>query len=511
MKKLKLFFIFILILISLSLSFSFAQSDLDKIKEDYFKNHRYDEFVSYLKNLEKKEPIRKIEISYYIALSRYQQLKYLEETQNWDLYFKYGNDYKEELVKEAKKTIDLTSYKDKIHLYALSLLWRFYKDQQSPQEIETKKSLIEACSLYSKETDELTPIKEIADIFISYEDKLGAEKLYKLYTERLIVIEKDLTKLRLFASNALKENNLDLAIQIYDAYIERIIKEYPKEKLLNELISIAKSFSFKTSGKYNLEYAEKVFNKIESLYGNDIFDEETLYLRAYNLEKSLNYKEALKQYLIFLERFPESKSIQEITFKTAVISAYSLADLEKAFDYFKRLIKKEEITPYLISSLYQLGLISQWQNNYEEAKNYYNTLLEKAGNDFEELKNLAKIRLSEIENKSPIEYNLKTFLDLSFSKETFFQRGTLSLSSSDFKTSKGKSIEVSASVVVPESGCYSIDLNYLWSGELGISSSSLNQNVFSTSYKSSGTKLINLIVLTPTGILDKSYLMIDVE
>jgi hypothetical protein len=65
--------------------------------------------------------------------------------------------------------------------------------------------------------------------------------------------------------------------------------------------------------------------------------------------------------------------------------------------------------------------------------------------------------------------------------------------------------------MLPESGCYSIDLNYLWSGELGISSPSLNQNVFTTSYKSSGTKLINLIVLTPSGILDKSYLMVDVE
>jgi len=507
MKKLKLFFIFILILISLS----FAQSDLDKIKEDYFKNHRYDEFVSYLKNLEKKEPSRKIEISYYIALSRYQQLKYLEETQNWDLYFKYGNDYREQLLRELKKVIDLTSYKDKINLYALSLLWRFYKDQQSPQEIETKKSLMEACSLYLKETDELKPIKEIADVFKSYENKLDAEKLYQLYADKLKVLEKDLTELGLFASSALKENNLDLAIQIYDAYIERITKEYPKEKLLNELISIAKSFSFSTTGNYNLEYAEKIFRQIELLYGKDAFDEETLYLRGYNLEKSLNYKEALKQYLIFLEKFPESKYIHEITFKTAVIYAYSLADLEKAFDYFKRLIKKEEITPYLISSLYQLGLISQWQNNFNEAINYYNTLLEKAGNDFEELKNLAKIRLNEIENKNPIEYNLKTFLDLSFSKETFFQSGNLSLSSSDFKISKGKSIEVSASVTLPESGCYSIDLNYLWSGELGISSPSLNQNVFTTSYKSSGTKLINLIVLTPSGILDKSYLMVDVE
>ncbi|MCM8783107.1 MAG: hypothetical protein NC909_01740, partial [Candidatus Omnitrophica bacterium] len=135
----------ILVIIFLFSRPSFSQKDLGLLKEDYFKDHRYDEFVVYLKDLRKRRSFSDAQLSYYIALTRYNQLKYLEENQNWDAYFKYGNLYRDELVKEAKKAIDSTSFKDKINLYAHTLLWQFYKTQQIPQEIELKKALQEAC------------------------------------------------------------------------------------------------------------------------------------------------------------------------------------------------------------------------------------------------------------------------------------------------------------------------------------------------------------------------------
>jgi len=497
---------FILLGLFLFLYSVLAKVDLDKVKEEYFNNQRYGDFVNYLKDLSKKEPHLANEISYYIGLCRYEQLKYLEEAQDWDRYFKYGNDYREELERELKKVIKRTTYKDKINLYAQLILFRFYKDQMHPSAEEIKNSLMDNTNLYIKETNDFLILKDIADTFLIYQYKNEAEKLYRVYVENLVSLEKDLEKLDSFGANLLKENKLDLAVCFYDTYIERLIRDYPKEKVLPKLFFIGKEFSFKVN-----EFAERIFKLIEDRYGLDLFDEETLYLRAENLEKSLNYLDAQRIYLIFLEKFKESKYREELLFKTAVVYAYSLADLEKAKYYFNELLKeKKKNSCYGISSLYQLGLISQWQKNYDEAVKFYKELWEEAGDRFLELRELSQKRIEEIENDKPIEYNLKTFLDLSFSKEKIEEAGFLKLTASNLKLPKNESLEISALVTPPQTGCFSLELGYLWSGEVGSYFPSEKDAHFSTKYIDEGTKLVNLVVVTANGVLDKSYLMIDV-
>ena len=41
--------------------------------------------------------------AYYTGAARYQQMKYLEETQNWDEYFSKGNDYRKEITDNLEK------------------------------------------------------------------------------------------------------------------------------------------------------------------------------------------------------------------------------------------------------------------------------------------------------------------------------------------------------------------------------------------------------------------------
>ncbi|MCM8799995.1 MAG: hypothetical protein NC900_04655 [Candidatus Omnitrophica bacterium] len=507
MKLIRLiFFIFLF----LSNNYLYGEIDLFSLKESYFRDNRYQEFIDYLKSLRKKKAVEDSEISYYIALTRFKQLKYLEEIQDWNEYFNYGDDYRRQISEELKKVVDTVSSKDKIKLYAYSLLWQFYNEQDPAEESKVKRKLLETCYLYAQESSDIEPIREIADIFLNYNNQTEASKLYQLYVRRLSNLEKDFRKIKELAQSYLDKSNIDLAIPLYDTYMERLLQQ-SEEDILKELLYIAKSFSFKKEGRYDLVYAEKVFKKIEELYGREVFDEASLYIRAYNLEKYKDYNGALNQYLEFIKRFPQSKNIDEVFFKIGIIYAYSLGDLEKAKSYFKNLAEKQEFSVYVASSLYQLGLILQWEKDNSGAKNYYSELLEKAKGDFEDLCNLVKERLKELDTDAPIDYNLRVFLDLSFGKDRIFERGFVDLKTDSFRIPKNKTIKIFASVSNLESGCMPIELNYLWSGDIYSYRPSNQQREFFISYLSSGTKIICLVLVTPAGFLDRTFLIIDVE
>ena len=53
-------------------------------------------------------------------------------------------------------------------------------------------------------------------------------------------------------------------------------------------------------------------------------------------------------------------------------------------------------------------------------------------------------------------------------------------------------------------------IEFLWSGDLGSSRPSNEQNSLTTNYASVGSKLIQLVVATSTGILGQDLIFIDV-
>jgi hypothetical protein len=54
-----------------------------------------------------------------------------------------------------------------------------------------------------------------------------------------------------------------------------------------------------------------------------------------------------------------------------------------------------------------------------------------------------------------------------------------------------------------------VELQYLWSGHLGENKPSTSQSSFETSYTTAGTKEINLVVVSPTGVIDRTLDMVD--
>ncbi|MCX5702840.1 MAG: tetratricopeptide repeat protein [Candidatus Omnitrophica bacterium] len=484
----------------------------EELKGQYFKDNKYAEFVESLKSLGAQQKTLEVFTNYYISLARYSQLKYLEEAQEWDDYFSNGNTYRDELVAGAQKVIASTNSKDMLNIYARLILWQFHKDQQDAFFESALEDLMSATLEYSEGAKNIAPIKDIADRLISYGEKGKSKELYKIYVKKLVTSDVKEEDLAIIASDFLKEGNLELAESVYDVYIERITSLYPKEKLLPILIDIAKTFSYKNEGKNDAAYAEGIFEKLAQLGGEGVFDEGLLYLRAFNSEKAKEYNKAKDVYIDLIKQYPQTPHIDEAEFKIGIINTYVLRDIQTGRWYFEKLSQKETLSAQVISSIYQLGLLSQWQEDLVKAKEYYNKLLDKAKDSFTETVILTKERLKEIEEARTIEYNLKMFLDVSLKKE--YENLDMSKSvvnSFPYRAEKEEAVKVSSTAYTGSTGCMQVEMQYLWSGHLGLSKPQLGQSSFDTNYAHSGTKEINLVVISPSGILDRNIDMVDVD
>ncbi|MDD4908757.1 MAG: hypothetical protein PHJ00_06815 [Candidatus Omnitrophica bacterium] len=509
-RKLKNSFLVIACLFLAASAVCFAQGeDLAKAKEAYLQDNKYSEFVEYLKS--QKTDTNAAEIAYCIAYTRYDQLKYLESTQNWDEYFSKGNDYRDELTSNAQEAITLSAPQDKIGVLSRCILWQFHKDQQDVFEAAALEDLAGAVKAYAgvPETD-ITVIKYAADKLASYEERVKSRELYDIYVKKLITPETRTETLARVADEIYQQGNTALSALVYDAYIERVVTTEPKDKAIATLFSIAKLFVYKDQGACDPAYAEKIFQKIEEIGGLEVFNEESMYLRGWNLEKSHLYPETRARYLALLDKFPQTSQKDELIYKCGIISAYVLRDMGVGMGYFEQLASSQNITPQVISAIYQLGLLSQYKNDLEKAKGYYNKLLELAGDKFPDSVSLAGERLKELEGSGEIEYNLRTFLDVSFKEEyASFDMSKVDVKASPYKLLKDEKVNVTAATYLPESGCMSIEINYLWSGNLGEAKPSSEQAGFGTSYLSPGTKEINLVVISPSGVVDRRVDMVD--
>lgn len=235
-------------------------------------------------------------------------------------------------------------------------------------------------------------------------------------------------------------------------------------------------------------------------------------MRAFNLEKAKEFVKAKDVYSDLVLAFSETVHADEAIFKMGIINTYVLRDVKKGRDYFERLIqKKPALSPWGIAALYQLGLLSHWENDYTRAKDYYNKLIEIAAADYPQTQARVRERLKEIEEAKPMEYNLKTFLDASLKEENnMLDMSKLDLRSHPYRAKKDESVNINSTAYTSPTGCMQIELQYLWSGDSGSKKPSPQQAAFDTTYTDTGTKVINLVVVSPTGIIERSLDLVDV-
>jgi hypothetical protein len=488
-------------------------------KEGYFKDDLYSDFAGFLKSLQQKKKDLAPFVDYYTALNRYQQLKFLEEKQGWDEYFSQGNSYRGDITESLDKAIKSVGAKEPLGIYSRLLLWQFHQDQQDAFAEQALKGLADAVSAYAQDTQDSAPIKEVADRLLSYGQKGPARQFYKIYVEKVAASGTEEDALRGIAEQFLKEGNIELAETVYDVYIERIVTGAPREEVIPRLAEIAGRFAYKDEETKDAFYAENIFQKIEELSGRKpVLNEEMAYLRSYNLEKIKGFTQARDSYMNLLEQFPSTKYNDIIQYKIGLLSLYALRDKESAKKYFEKQLFQDTdvklpINIYVAKSIYQLGLIAQWEGDAAKAREYYEKILAVLrSSDFAETRQLGEARLKEIEEQKPLDYNLKTLLDMSLKEEyANLNMSKVDLKSSAYRPETGKEITITAAASLEQSGCMQVALEYLWSGDLGNVKPSSQDTSLITSYTEPGTKLIGLIVTTSSGMLDRVVDLIDVK
>jgi TolA-binding protein len=489
-----------------------ARAPLESLRKLYLKTNKYNEFVEFLNSLRRQKKTIEPAVNFYIGFTRYSQLRYLEETQAWDEYFSQGNSYRSEIDSSLGQVVSALDETDIFSIYAKLILWKFHHDQQDTLAEDALEQLMNSALSCAEKCSSPLPLKQVADELFAGGEKTKARQLYKMYVDKIATSDIKNEELKEIARGFFAEKNLELAEALYDVYLERAIKTLTKNEAIADLLEIGKAFLPKDGLTGDIFYAEKIFKKIENMGGKEVFGEELTYARAFNLEKTKDYAQARDIYLDLSNRFPGSAHYDEAVFKAAMIYTYALRDVENGRKNFTILAKKDTVTPVVIASLYQLGLLAQWQEDFIGAKSYYESLLDKAGKAYPDRSRLTKMRLKEITENKPLEYNLKKFLDVSLKKEdVVFAMSKVDLQSSAFKLDKKQKARISATSSLPASGCMEVALDYLWSGDLGEVNPSLDTSEFEVSYPQPGAKEINLVVVSSSGVVDRGFILLDVH
>ena len=486
----------------------------EALKDAYFKDNRYADFVDLLNSVKAKKKNLAAYADYYIALSRYQQLKYLEQAQKWDDYFANGNTYRDELTASAKAALEGTLPRDAAHAGAALILWKFHKDQQDAFTDAAFADMSAAALAYARDPMDLSLVKKIAEELAAYGERAKSKEVYKLYVDKVMASAGSDDDLAKTAAAFFNEGNVDLSSTVYDKYIAALeaAKDADKNKTAQVLSEIAKKFSYKDNAACDPAYAEKIWKKMETLAGGGAFDQDLIYLRAFNLEKIKDYKGAYDVYAELVNRYPDTVHLDTAVYKMGVMQVYAFRNLDKGREYFQQLAQKETVSPQVIASLYQLGLLSQWAADTIKAKDYYNRLIERGAGNFQQTRSLADKRLSEIDGQKDIEYNLKTFLDASLKSDSpAFNPDKADVNAVKALSKTDEAVSVTATAYAGESGCSQVSLYYLWSGDLGDAAPASDQADFSPHYTSPGTDVVNLVVMSPNGILDRSFVFIDIN
>jgi len=484
---------------------------LESAGDTFLKEHKYDEYVSFLKSVPRADALGKAVVSYSVGQARLAQLKYYEESQQWEQYFNQGGPLRQEAVEALTSAQKIGSQANAVTVYSSLLLWQFHKDQQDSAQSESLDRLVQAAKEYAAGGTDPEPLKKSADLLSGYGEKLKARQMYADYFHKISAGGMTDEKLFQAAQGFLKEGNLDLAEAAFGAYAAKV-GAYPADQAGPALINAAKEFAYQDGRICDTAYAEKLFAQAEAIAGEKVFDEDTLYLRAFNLEAGEEFLAAAEMYARLVARFPEGKYRDTALFKMGIIRAYVKRDLTGARDAFTQLSAREPAGAFTAAALYQLGLLKQWEKDTEAAKALYTKALEIAGTALPETAKLINERLTEIANGTAIAFALKTFLDNSIGEAG----SQLNMSKAQIKLpalsiDKGQELAVGAAAAPGESGCTQVVLTHYWSGDLGSASPGDDQPGFTATYGEPGIKVLNLLVMSASGVVDRTLKMVEVK
>jgi len=468
---------------------------LEGISQEYFAKGDYEGFYQYLKGLKQVSP----EIYYYLALTRRREIDSWKKIKNWEGVYDKGPAYKKDIsfnLKEAKGSL-----KDdpELLLNIKYLDWQSAREDDPDSSVGLFNDLVNTARDLAVSPKALLRVRAIADEISSLEDKNLARKLYEVYVAKLAGAGLSKEELKDQAQKFLNDGNAYLAKSLFDVYLNLLSQD--NKLKARETVAVADRFANGDAVEgLDPVFAEEMYKKGYDSAGIAAFNSASSYRRAFNLERMKEFSSAYDGYADLLSNNPDYAKKQNIYFRMGIIAAYAKKDIEKAMEYFLKIKDAFPGDALALSSLYQLGLLSQFKKDLPKAKEYYNVLIASAkliGLDAEknELVLLAQERLKEIEEGREFKYGLKLFI------EGIFKTLPLSvdLTARPWQSTIGEPIKFVVATSSPQTGCMTPVYSYEWSGETGRISNIPNAPELTTDYASAGIKVVYVALVGPQG------------
>lgn len=491
-----------------------ATIDLQKVSNDYFSKNDYDGFYGHVKAFLKKNK-KSASGYYYLALTRLSQIAYWQKSKDWEgVYDKAGN-YKKDISENLRLAQNYVK-NDKALLSDIKFLkWQSVKLDASVDASELFQDFIASLKELEPEQKNLDKIKKAGDELSTLEDKSLTRRIYEVYVEKIIgsSLPKDEMKAR--GQEFLDAGNVYLAKALFENYLSQLKSD--KDLQAKETVAIADKF-IHTGFKEGLDpvYAESLYLQAAER-SKAAFDGSSLYRRAYNLERLKEFRSAYDQYKDLIARFSDAVPLNEINFRCGVLSAYALKDIETANAYFLKISEDAAKGSHTLSAFYQLGLLSQWKEEKDRAKGFYQALLSAAqamGVDVtkNELVLMAQERLKEIEDTKDLKHGLKIFLDgvLKTDKEPNLSF-VVDLTAYPAKASLKDAVRLIVTTSNSQTGCMMPSYSYEWSGEVGGMSNIPNSPEVTTSYDEAGVKVTHVAVIGAQGVDGVGFEITQIE
>jgi len=448
---------------------------------------------------------------YYKALTRFGQIQSMEEKKEWEQLFDNKENYYRD-IDEALEKIE----KMKTDEMGIVLKAKLLKVRTARKKDEDPYRLLEALVAYAQEfagtpANDTVLVKEIAGELFREGEANYAKRLYNVYVAHVTQSEIVPAELKAMAEDLLANGNADIAIPLFAAYVDKLIDTHQgKEFIMQEALAIIGRFA-DTGWQRGADpfFAEEIFAKIETIYTSDAFTGETQYLRAYNLEQIGEFDKAIMEYSKLIHEFPDYRDKDRIYFRIGVINAYMLARTEEAKTLFSKVANEYKESQDYYNSVYHLGLIHQWEKNNEAALQYYSLINDAGGSS--EIFRLAQERTAEIKENKDIEYNLRMFLAAVLGKSEEVVSLQLNLFADRAKEYAEKAVVFRVNTYLFNSGCLQQAYTYLWSGQTGLNQTPLNQETLETRYQETGTKVVFVALVDPTGLVSGASEIVDIH
>jgi tetratricopeptide (TPR) repeat protein len=492
-------------------------SAIESLLDVYFNENNYDECYRYLESLTKKGFDKSAELYFDMALTRSEEIAYWQQTKNWEEVYDKAADYKKEITDNLDKAESFTADKPDVLLGVKYLRWQTIGEDDPDRAFALFNELVYTAKSMPSSPAILDMIKQIADDLSSFEDKSMARRFYEIYVSKLSESHLSKEELKASADKFLNDGNAFLAKSLYEAYLDQLADN--KALWAKEMVAVADKF-IHTGREEGLDpgYAEAMYQKAFDSAGKEAFDAGAQYRRAYNLERIKDFEAAGRQYQGLLDIYGAEAPRPEIYFRLGVLAAYAQKDIPLAQKYFLKIRDEFPKDPLALSALYQLGLLSQWQNEADQAKGFYNALLslaKESGQDLEknELILFARDRQKEMEEKKEMSYGLKLFLEGTFklAKQGGGIPLNVDLTARPAKMDLNQSTKFVVTTPNPATGCLVPAYSYEWSGQTGSVANIPNAPELTTDYSLPGLKVTHVAVLDSTGLQGVGFEIVQVQ